>query len=81
MHYTVSYNTLYKTNDFLAMPKIKAILKLIKEGNYNNPHLNNFKRRYLVDNNKNMQDIKYITLIKGIFISKYTIFNQLKSGI
>lgn len=59
------------------------MLEPIKKGDYKNPHLANFNKRYLGDNDENteMPDIKYITSINNFFISECTTFIQFKSSI
>lgn len=76
MCYTVLYNSLYNINHFLAMSEVKAILEIIEENHYKSPHLANFDRKYLDDNDENikMPDVKQITPISDLFISERTIF-------
>lgn len=37
------------------MPKAKTMLKLIEKSNYKSPHLDNLNKKYLSDNDKNME--------------------------
>ena len=59
------------------------MLKLAEEGNYKSPHLDNLDRKYPGDNNNDteMPDVKCITPINELFISKCTTSTQLRSGI
>lgn len=56
------------------MLEVKAILELAKKSDYKNPYLNTLNKRYLDDNNKDIEmlDIKYIISISNYFINKYT---------
>lgn len=76
-------NTLYNTNHFPATPEVKAMLEPAEKSDYKSPYLDNFDRRYLSDNNKNMEmpDVKYITLINNHSISEYITSTQSRSGI
>lgn len=59
------------------------MLKPSKKSDYKSLYLGNFDRKYLDNNNKNMEilNIKHIIFINDFFISKYTIFTKLNLGI
>lgn len=63
------------------MPKTKVILEQIEENHYYNLYLDNFDRKYLVDNNKNTKipDIKhnYNTYKQALYRSIYY-FHKIK---
>ena len=78
LHYTIQCNTPYNTNHFSERPKAEAIAKPVEKNNYKSLHLNNLDRRYLGNNDKNTQmaDVKHITPISDLSISKHTTCTQ-----
>lgn len=52
------------------------MLDTTKKGNYKSQNLDNFDKKYLVNNEEAIKilDIRYIISIRDLFISEHTIF-------